>query len=193
MGMKLVILDRDGTIGRQSDEHAGTASGWQVHPGALEAIAKLNHSGWHVVIAANLDGLGSGQDDMATINAQQARLHKLLAAAGGKIDAMFFCPHGPAQPCDCRKPRSGLLRQIGERFGIDLHGIPAVGDSIDDALAAAACGCEPHLVLTGEAAQYHDCPIPSTLPAGTRVHADLAAFAEFLIERELPAQPNAST
>lgn len=193
MGMKLVILDRDGTIGRKWDEHAGTASGWQAHPGALEAIAKLNHSGWHVVIAANLDGLGSGLDEMATINAQQARLHKLRAAAGGKIDAMFFCPHRPTDPCDCRKPRPGLFRQIGERFGIDLRGIPAVGDTLDDALAAAACGCEPHLVLTGEGVQYHDRPIPSTFPAGTRVHADLAAFAEFLIDREVPPQPDVST
>lgn len=187
--MKLVILDRDGTIGQQWDEHANVEQGWQPLPGALEAIARLNHSGWHVVIAANQEGLGRGVYEMATVNAHQTRLHKMLAAVGGKIDAMFFCPHAPDDGCDCRKPRPGLFRQIGERFGIDLRGIPAVGDSVDDAVAAAACGCEPHLVLTGQGSRYRSRTLLSAFPPGTRVHEDLAAFAEFLIESEVPEPP----
>lgn len=191
--MKLVILDRDGTIGQELDEHASVEQDWQPFPGALEAIARLNHNGWHVVIAANQDGLGRGVYEMATVNAQQTRLHKMLAAAGGKIDAMFFCPHAPDDGCDCRKPRPGLFQQIGERFGVDLHGMPAVGDSADDAIAAAACGCEPHLVLTGHGSEYRGRALLSSFPSDTRVHQDLAAFAEFLIERELSAQPANST
>lgn len=191
--MKLVILDRDGTIGQEWDEHVDAESGWQPLPDALEAIARLNHSGWHVVIAANQDGLGRGVYEMATVNAQQARLHKMLAAVGGKIDAMFFCPHAPDDGCDCRKPHPGLFKQIGERFGIDLQGVSAVGDSVDDAVAAAAGGCEPHLVLTGQGAQYRECALPSSFPAGTRVHENLAAFAEFLIGRESPAPTAAPT
>lgn len=187
--MKLVILDRDGTIGQEWDEHADGEQDWQPLPGALEAIARLNHSGWHVVIAANHEGIGRGVYEMATVNAQQTRLHKMLATVGGKIDAMFFCPHAPDDGCDCRKPQSGLFQQIGERFGLDLYGIPAVGDSVDDAIAAAACGCEPHLVLTGQGAQYRGRALLSSFPSATRVHEDLAAFAEFLIDRELPAQP----
>ncbi len=185
--MKLVILDRDGTIGQEWREHADDEQGWQPLPGALEAIARLNHSGWHVVIAANQSGLGRGVYEMAVVNAQQTQMHKMLAVAGGRIDAMFFCPHAPDEGCDCRKPRPGLFEQIGERYGIDLHGVPAVGDSADDAIAAAATGCEPHLVLTGQGAQYRGRPLPSTFPPGMRVHEDLAAFAEFLIDRDLPA------
>lgn len=189
VSMKLVILDRDGTIGQEWDEHADAEQVWQPLPGALDAIARLNHGGWHVVIAANQDGLGRGVYEMATVNGQQTRLHKMLAAVGGKIDAMFFCPHAPDDGCDCRKPRPGLLLQVGERFGIDVHGIPAVGDSVDDAIAAAACGCEPHLVLTGQGSQYRGRALPASFPPGTRVHDDLAAFAAFLIDREVPVLP----
>ncbi len=185
INIKLLILDRDGTIGQKWGEHGDAEQGWQPFPGALEAIARLNHSGWHVVIAANQGGLGRGVYEMATLNAQQTRMHKLLAAVGGKIDATFFCPHAPDEGCACRKPQPGLFEQIGERFGIDLHGIPAVGDSGDDAIAAAASGCEPHLVLTGQGVQYRDHALLLSLPPGTRVHEDLAAFAQFLIDREV--------
>jgi len=185
--MKLVILDREGTIGEEWSEHRESDLDWKPLPGAVEAIARLNHAGWHVVIAVNQGGLGRGVYEMATVNAQQTRMHKTLAAAGAKIDAVFFCPHAPDDACLCRKPQPGLFHQIGERFGIELQGTPAVGDSVDDALAAGAVGCEPHLVLTGQGAQYRNRLLPASFPSGTRVHEDLAAFAEFLIDRDLPA------
>lgn len=184
MNLKLVILDRDGTIGEENAATRDPDQSWQPLPGALEAIARLNHSGWHVVIAANHGDLGRGAIDMAMINAQQSHMHKLLAAVGGRMDAMFFCPHAPGEGCHCRKPQPGLFEQIGERFGIDLRGTLAVGDTADDLVAAVATGCEPHLVQTGQGAQFRDRPLPPSFPPGTRVHEDLRAFAEFLIERE---------
>lgn len=184
MSLKLVILDRDGTIGQESADQRDLEHSWQPLPGALEAIARLNHGGWHVVIAANYGDLGRGAIEMAVINAQQSRMNKLLAAVGARVDAVFFCPHAPDDGCHCRKPQPGLFEQIGERFGIVLRGTPAVGDTADDLVAAATTGCEPHLVLTGLGAQYRDRPLPSSFPPGTRVHEDLAAFAEFLIERD---------
>lgn len=184
MNFKLVILDRDGTIGDVCADQVNSDHGWQPLPGAMEAIARLNHGGWHVVIATNYGDLGRGAVEMAAINAQQSRMNKLLAAVGARVDAVFFCPHAPDEGCRCRKPQSGLFEQIRERFGIELSGTPAVGDAVEDLLAAAATGCEPHLVLTGQGAQYRDQALPSTFPAGTRVHEDLAAFAEFLIERD---------
>jgi D-glycero-D-manno-heptose 1,7-bisphosphate phosphatase len=119
-------------------------------PGALEAIARLNHAGWHVVVASNQSGLGRGLFDVASLNAMHAKMHKLLAAVGGRIDAVFYCPHSPDEACHCRKPQPGLFEQIGERFGVDLKGVPTVGDSLRDVQAGAAVGCEPHLVLTGQ-------------------------------------------
>lgn len=184
MNLKLVILDRDGTIGEACADQVDIDLGWQPLPGAMDAIARLNHGGWRVVIAANFGDLGRGAVDMAVINAQQSRMNKLLAAGGARVDAVFFCPHAPDEGCRCRKPQPGLFEQIGERFGVDLRGTPVVGDTAEQLLAAVATGCEPHLVLTGQGAHFRGQPLPSAFPAGTRVHEDLAAFAEFLIERD---------
>ena len=184
--MKLVILDRDGTINEDSDDFVKTSEEWIPQRGALEAIAKLNHAGWHVVIASNQSGLGRGLFDVVSLNAMHAKMHKLLAAVGGRVDAVFYCPHAPDDNCGCRKPRPGLFEQIGERFGVDLKAVPAVGDSVRDVQAAAAAGCEPHLVLTGKSLHCRGQSLPAEIPAGTVVHEDLMAFANFLIAREMP-------
>ena len=183
--MKLVILDRDGTINEDSDDFVKTPDEWLPLPGSLEAIARLNHAGWHVVIASNQSGLGRGLFDVSTLNAMHAKMNKLLATECGRVDAIFYCPHGPEDSCRCRKPEPGLFEQIGERFGVDLRNVPTVGDSARDVLAGMAAGCEPHLVLTGKGAAYRNRTLPETFPAQTRVHADLAAFADFLIAREV--------
>lgn len=179
--MKLVILDRDGTINSDSDEFVKTPEEWLPLPGALEAIARLNHAGWHVVIASNQSGLGRGLFDMASLNAMHAKMLKLLAAKGGRIDAIFFCPHTAEDDCHCRKPKSGLFEQVGLRFGMSLRGVPTVGDSLRDLQAGAAVGCAPHLVLTGKSEAYRGLPPPEGLPPGTLVHRDLSAFADFIL------------
>jgi D-glycero-D-manno-heptose 1,7-bisphosphate phosphatase len=182
--MKLVILDRDGTINEDSADYIKSAAEWKPLPGALEAIARLNHAGWHVVVASNQSGLGRGLFDVAALNAMHAKLHKLLAVAGGRVDAIFYCPHAPDQACRCRKPAPGLFEQIGERYGVDLAGVPTVGDSARDIVAGAAVGCEPHLVLTGKGEALRGQTLPASFPAGTQVHEDLAAFVDFLLARE---------
>ncbi len=181
--MKLCILDRDGTINEDSAEFVKSPNEWRPLPGALEAIAKLNHAGWHVVVATNQSGLGRGLFDVVSLNAMHAKMHTMLAAVGGKVDAIFYCPHAPDDHCHCRKPESGLFEQIGERFGVDLTGMPCTGDSLRDLIAGAAVGCEPHLVLTGKAFSLRGKPLPDNYPAGTRVHEDLMAFADYLVTR----------
>ncbi len=185
--MKLVILDRDGTINEENAEYVETPEAWRPLPGAPEAIAKLNHGGWRVVIASNQAGLGRGLFEVAMLNAIQSKMHKVLAAAGARVDAVFYCPHAPDEGCHCRKPEPGLLEQIGERFGIELKGTPCVGDSVEDLVAAAAVGGEPHLVLTGQGAAYRGRVLPESFPTDTRIHEDLAAFALFLTERDAQA------
>lgn len=182
--MKLVILDRDGTVNEDSADYVKSPDEWTPLPGALEAIARLNHAGWHVVLASNQSGLGRGLFDVSTLNAMHAKMHTLLAGVGGRVDAVFYCPHAPDEGCHCRKPEPGLFEQIGERYGIDLQGVPMVGDSARDAVAAVAAGCEPHLVLTGKGVAYRGRDLPDSFPKETRVHADLAAFVEFLLARE---------
>jgi D-glycero-D-manno-heptose 1,7-bisphosphate phosphatase len=184
--MKLVILDRDGTINADSDEFVKSPQEWEPLPGALEAIARLNHAGWHVAIASNQSGLGRGLFDVGSLNAMHAKMHKLLAAHGGRVDAIFYCPHTPEDSCSCRKPLPGLFEQIGERFGVELKGVPVVGDGLRDLQAGVAAGCEPHLVLTGKGAEFIGRPLPESFPPGTRVHRDLAAFADYLVTRPAP-------
>ncbi|WP_138516875.1 D-glycero-beta-D-manno-heptose 1,7-bisphosphate 7-phosphatase [Rhodoferax bucti] len=181
--MKLCILDRDGTINEDSAEFVKSPNEWRPLPGALEAIAKLNHAGWHVVVATNQSGLGRGLFDVVSLNAMHAKMHTMLAAVGGKVDAIFYCPHAPDDNCHCRKPEPGLFEQIGERFGIDLKGTPCTGDSLRDLIAGAAVGCEPHLVLTGKALSLRGKPLPDNYPPGTHVHEDLMAFADYLVTR----------
>lgn len=182
--LKLVILDRDGTINADRDDFVKSADEWIPLPGALEAIARLNRAGWHAVIASNQSGLGRGLFDMGALNAMHAKMNGLLAEVGGRIDAIFFCPHVPFELCRCRKPLPGLFEQIGERLGMELTGVPAVGDSLRDLEAASAVGAQPHLVRTGKGAKTEQ---TKALPAGTIVHDDLSAFADFLINKDKAA------
>ena len=184
--IKLIILDRDGTINEDRDDFVKSADEWVPIDGALEAIARLNHAGWHTVIATNQSGLGRGTFDMAALNAIHVKMNQMLAKQGGRIDAVFFCPHAPDEGCSCRKPLPGLFEQIGERFGVELSDVPVVGDSLRDLQAGVAVGCQPHLVRTGKCAQLDAEAIEqlcNEVP-GTRVHADLAAFADAIIRAE---------
>ena len=183
--MKLVIVDRDGTVCVEREGYIQTPDEWEALPGALDAIARLNQAGYHVVVAANMPGLGRGLFDSAALNAIHTKMAKQLAAVGGRVEAIFFCPHAPEEACSCRKPAPGLFQKIGERYKVDLKQVHAVGNSLSDAQAAHAAGCVPHLVLTGRHAPQADAPLPPDYPAATRVHADLAAFATaFIAEQE---------
>ena len=184
--MKLVVLDRDGTINVDRDDYIKSPDEWEPLPGSLEAIARLNHAGWHTVLATNQSGLGRGLFDMATLNAIHLKMNQMLAKHGGRIDAVFFCPHAPGDDCDCRKPLPGLFKSIGERYGIELDDVHAVGDSPRDIQAAAAAGCRPHLVRTGKGATLDEAKIAKlcSMHPGTEVHADLAAFAADLIRQQ---------
>lgn len=145
-----MILDRDGVINYDSAEFIKSPEEWRPIPGSLEAIARLNHAGFRVVVATNQSGLGRRLFDTATLISIHEKLHRALAQVGGRIDAVFFCPHAADADCDCRKPKPGMLRDIGRRFGVDLTGVPCVGDSLRDLQAAEACGAQPILVLTGK-------------------------------------------
>lgn len=184
--VKLVILGRDGILNEYRDDHVKSPAEWVPVPGALEAVARLNHAGWHVAVATNQAGIGRGMIDMVSINAIHAHMIRLAQAEGGKIDAVFFCPHTPEEHCECRKPLPGMMKDIGSRYGVDLRAVPMVCDTLRDLQAAHAAGCEPHLVLSGRAARLdaaqlqHICEQVSEV----QVHPDLGAFAEHLLRRD---------
>jgi D-glycero-D-manno-heptose 1,7-bisphosphate phosphatase len=138
------------------------------------------------VVATNQSGIGRGMIDMSAVNAVHARMHQLLQSHGGRIDAVFFCPHTPEDACGCRKPKPGLLLDIGRRYGTPLGGVPMVGDTLRDLQAAVAAGCEPHLVLSGRASSLQGELLEDMLAhvPEARVHGSLGAFADFLLTRD---------
>lgn len=172
--MKLIILDRDGVINEDSDLYIKSAAEWRPLKGAAEAIARFNHAGYRVAVATNQSGIGRGLFDMATLNLMHDKMHKLVAQAGGRIDAVFYCPHKDDDKCACRKPKPGMLHEIAQRFNVDLKEVPCVGDAVRDMQAGAAAGCELVLVKTGKGIRTLTA---GGLPEGTRVFDDLPAVA----------------
>lgn len=177
--MKLAILDRDGVINEDSPHYIKSPDEWHALPGSLEAIARLSRADWRVVIASNQSGVGRGLFPMTMLNAIHAKLRRELAQAGGMVDAIFVCPHGPDDGCHCRKPAPGLFLDIARRYEVDLARTPAVGDSLRDLQAASAAGCAPWLVLTGNGRRTLE---SGELPPGTQVREDLAAVVDTLLE-----------
>ena len=192
---RLVILGRDGVLNEYRESHVTTPDEWVAIPGALEAVSRLQHAGWHVVVATNQAGVGRGMIDMAAVNAVHARMNQRLLAEGGRLDSVFFCPHTPEDGCNCRKPKPGMMLEIGRRYSVELAQVPMVGDTARDLEAAHAAGCEPHLVQTGRAALLDAAALSQLVQSvpGTRVHADLAAFVDFLLQRAQVADSTAGS
>lgn len=176
--MKLIILDRDGVINQDSASFIKGPEEWKAIPGSVEAIARLTQAGYRVVVATNQSGIGRGLFDMATLNAINAKMHKVVNQAGGRIEAIFYCPDTAESDSRYRKPNPGMMVEIGERFATPLAEVPAVGDSLRDLQAAAAVKAQPILVLTGKGAKTLEA---GGLPEGTKIYPDLAAVAAALV------------
>ena len=175
--LKLLILDRDGVINYDSDAYIKSVEEWIPLPGAIEAIAQLSKAGWTVAVATNQSGIARGYYDIATLDAMHARLRTLVAEQGGEVGLVVYCPHGPDEGCDCRKPKPGMLKIISEHYKVPLAGIWFVGDSLGDLEAAKAVDSQPVLVKTGKG----DKTQAKNLPVGTLIFDDLAAVAAELI------------
>lgn len=148
--MTYVILDRDGVINYDSDHYIKSPEEWIAIPGSLEAIAQLNRCGFRVIVATNQSGIARGYFNYETLNEIHNKFHSELAAVGGCIEEIFFCPHHPEEGCVCRKPKPGLLHQIKEKYAINLPDTFFIGDSFTDVQAAISAGCKPILVLTSK-------------------------------------------
>ena len=149
--MKLIILDRDGVINQDSDNFIKSVEEFIPLPGSVDAIAKLKHAGYKVYVATNQSGIHRGFYDVNTLHAMHEKLANLLKAKDAAIDGIEFCPHGPADRCDCRKPQPGMYLNIAKQENLsDLSEALVVGDSLRDLQAAQAVNAKPHLVRTGK-------------------------------------------
>jgi D-glycero-D-manno-heptose 1,7-bisphosphate phosphatase len=172
------VLDRDGVINLDSVHFIKSTSEWIPISGSLEAIALLNQSGYRVAIATNQSGISRGLFDMVTLNAIHDKMHRALALLGGRIDAIFYCPHSAEDNCACRKPKPGMMEEIGSRFGVDLKSVPIVGDALRDLQAGAVLGMQPMLVRTGKG---EETLAAGGLPEGTLIFANLAEAVQHII------------
>lgn len=176
--MKLIILDRDGVINYDSEAYIKSPDEWVPIPGSLEAIASLTQAGYTISVATNQSGVARGYYDLATLEKIHQKMHEMVSDAGGRIDSVFLCPHGPEENCVCRKPKAGLFKQIAAHYRIELTDIPAVGDSLRDIQAAQAVGCQCYLVLTGNG-------LKTRSALGTaeqiKVCADLASVVTYIL------------
>lgn len=178
--MTLIILDRDGVINQDSDAFIKCPDEWLPVPGSLEAIAQLTQANWRVVIASNQSGIARGLFTADTLNSIHHKMRGMVADTGGRIDAIFVCPHGPDDNCLCRKPRPGLFHDIARRYDTSLQGVPAVGDSLRDLQAAAQAGCTPWLVATGNGEKTR---AANELPEGVQIRDNLLAVVRSLLKR----------
>lgn len=180
--MKLIILDRDGVINEDSDEFIKSPSEWIPIPGSLEAIARLKRAHYQVVVATNQSGVARGLFDMDELNTIHMKMIQAIRQRGAELDGIFFCPHGPDDGCDCRKPKSGLFEQIAARLKMNLSGVFAVGDSERDLLAAREVGAQPVLVLTGKGKKTQK---TSHQLEHVPVYKNLADFTNALLSEEI--------
>jgi len=150
MTEKLIVLDRDGVINYDSDNYIKTVDEWIPLPGSMEAIGKLTQAGYKIAVATNQSGISRGYFSIETLNAMHDKMTKLADEQGGKFDFIAYCPHGPDDECDCRKPLPGLIHQVETTLGISAKGCYMVGDSLRDLEAGVAAGRKPVLVKTGK-------------------------------------------
>jgi D-glycero-D-manno-heptose 1,7-bisphosphate phosphatase len=148
--MPFILLDRDGVINFDSDEYIKSADEWVAIPGSLEAIAHLNRLGFRVLVVTNQSGISRGFFNLETLTDMHEKFIRELATVGGYIEEIFFCPHQPADHCQCRKPKPGLMKKIQERYAINLSETFYIGDNLSDIQFAQSVGCVPVLVLTGK-------------------------------------------
>ncbi len=168
----LVLLDRDGVINRDSPEYIKSVSEWQPLPGSLKAIARLSAAGFRVAVVTNQSGVGRGLFSEATLAGIHAAMRAAVAAAGGELAGIYYCPHLPDAGCVCRKPRPGLLLEAVAELGGNIAEVPYVGDKLSDVEAARAAGARP--ILVGSR-------VGAAAAPGIERYADLAAAADVLI------------
>ena len=145
-----VILDRDGVINHDSDTYIKSVDEWVPISGSINAIARLSKAGFKVVVATNQSGLARGLFDEITLANIHSYMCSQVESAGGNIEAIFYCPHGPEDGCTCRKPLPGMLNQIEDEYNLSVRNAYLVGDTEKDIDVAFTKFCQPILVRTGK-------------------------------------------
>lgn len=180
-GPRILVLDRDGVINQDSAAYITTPEEWRPITGSIDAIARAKHAGFTIAIATNQSGLGRGYFSKDDLDAMHGKLQALLEQQQAHIDLIAYCPHLPSDQCECRKPKTGLLKQIESQLGQSLSNAWFVGDSLKDLQAAETMGMQPVLVKTGNGLLVFQ---NNQLPHNTLVFDDLAGAIDQFLKTE---------
>ena len=151
MSRPAIFLDRDGVINRKRPEgdYVRSWGEFEFLPGVLDALAAMAQTPARIIVVTNQRGIARGRLTEADLAEIHARMVAAIGAHGGRIDAIYYCPHEGG--CDCRKPRTGLFEQALRDFpDTDLANSVVIGDSLSDMEAAARVGCRAMLIAEGE-------------------------------------------
>ncbi len=180
MERRWILLDRDGVINADSDAYVKSLDEWHPLPGAIEAMARLYHAGHRLAVLTNQSGLARGLFGLRALEAMHRRLVRLLAAHGARLEAIYFCPHGPEDGCRCRKPAPGMFQRLLAERCLTPSRCLAIGDSARDIEAAEAAGIEALLVRSGKGERT--LAARPDLARRLPVFADLAEAASWILE-----------
>jgi D-glycero-D-manno-heptose 1,7-bisphosphate phosphatase len=136
---RLALIDRDGTI-IVDKVYLKDPNGIEFTPGAIEGLRLLRDAGFALVLITNQSGIARGYFDIATLERIHGRLQSMLAAKDVRLEAIYFCPHGPDDGCDCRKPEPGMIKKAMGDLGVRPDEVVVIGDSDADMGAAEAAG-----------------------------------------------------
>lgn len=176
----LVLLDRDGVLNENRDDYVKSPGELVMLRGSAEAVARLNAAGHRVAVCTNQSAVGRGIVAPAMLDRIHDSLREHLARAGGRLDALFFCPDPPWAASDRRKPGPGMLQDAMRQFRVSPHDCVMVGDDLVDLQAASRAGVRRILVRTGKGRKTQGAGIPpEVLPVA--VHEDLGAAVASLL------------
>lgn len=152
--MRAVFLDRDGVICENRPDHVKSWAEFRFLPSALSALRRLADMPFPIIVVTNQAIVHRGMVPADVVDEIHTRMIQHVHRFGGRLDAVYYCPHRPEEGCFCRKPRPGLLLQAARDLGIQLEGSYLIGDALTDVEAALAAGCQPLLVRTGRGALH---------------------------------------
>ena len=198
--MKTVFLDRDGVINR-NPPNMGYVRRWSEFsfiPNARKAIRELTQNGYRIIVVTNQAGIGRGLFSEENLTDIHSRMVSEIVEAGGRIDAVYYCPHHPNAGCECRKPKPGMLTRAGREHNIELSSTYLIGDSKTDIEAGHRAGTQTLLVLTGLGQEsYHH--YINTKPGGRadqngyrpeKIFTNLYTATRWLISAQLAGSRN---
>lgn len=189
-GQPTIFVDRDGVINQNRTDHVLTWQDFHFLEGSLEALALLNQAGYQVIVVTNQAAITRKLISVAELDFIHQQMCEVIEAHGGHVKNIYYCHHLPAEGCNCRKPKPGLLLQAAHKYNINLAESWLVGDHLTDVQAATAAGAKPVLVLTGRGQSAYESWLTDlqTAEPGTRqllpVKGNLLEAVEFILAHE---------